>query len=64
MTKRFENKIVAITGGTDGIGLVTARHFAEEGAHVYVTGRRQERLDEAVKEISNGAVGVPNPACP
>lgn len=58
MTRRFEDKVVAITGGTDGIGLVTARHFAEEGAHVYVTGRRQERLDEAVKEISNGAVGV------
>lgn len=58
MTKRFENKVVAITGGTDGIGLVTARHFAEEGAHVYVTGRRQERLDEALKEIGNRAVGV------
>lgn len=58
MTRRFENKVVAITGGTDGIGLVTARHFAEEGAHVYVTGRRQERLDEALKEIGNRAVGV------
>ena len=58
MTRRFENKVVVITGGTEGIGFVTAQHFAEEGAHVYVTGRRQERLDEAVKEIGNGAVGV------
>jgi NAD(P)-dependent dehydrogenase (short-subunit alcohol dehydrogenase family) len=58
MSRRFENQVVAITGGTDGIGLVTARHFAHEGAHVYVTGRRQERLDEAVQEIGHGAVGV------
>jgi NAD(P)-dependent dehydrogenase (short-subunit alcohol dehydrogenase family) len=58
MTKRFENKIVVITGGTDGIGLTTAKLFAAEGAHVYVTGRRQERLDERLGEIGNGAVGV------
>ncbi|WP_028208709.1 glucose 1-dehydrogenase [Paraburkholderia nodosa] len=58
MAKRFENKIVAITGGTEGIGLATARLFANEGARVYVTGRRQDRLDEAVREIGNGAVGV------
>ncbi|WP_343676282.1 SDR family NAD(P)-dependent oxidoreductase [Paraburkholderia heleia] len=58
MTKRFENKIVAITGGSEGIGLASARHFAAEGARVYVTGRRQDRLDEAVEEIGHGAVGV------
>ena len=58
MTKRFKDKVVVITGGTDGIGLTTAILFAAEGAHVYVTGRRQERLDEALKEIGNGAVGV------
>ncbi|MDP2697042.1 SDR family NAD(P)-dependent oxidoreductase [Thalassospira sp.] len=58
MTKRFENKVVVITGGTDGIGLTTARSFAAEGAHVYVTGRRQDRLDEALREIGNGAIGV------
>ncbi|KXF74774.1 oxidoreductase [Paramesorhizobium deserti] len=58
MTKRFEDKVVVITGATDGIGLATARLFAAEGAHVYVTGRRQERLDEALEEIGNGAVGV------
>lgn len=58
MTKRFENKVVVITGGTDGIGLTTAKSFAAEGAHVYITGRRQERLDEALRKIGNGAVGV------
>ncbi|NHN28215.1 SDR family NAD(P)-dependent oxidoreductase [Paenibacillus agricola] len=58
MTKRFENKVVVITGGSDGIGLMTAKLFATEGAHVYITGRQQERLDEAVKGIGRGAVGV------
>jgi len=56
--KRFFDKVVAITGGSDGIGLATARQFAREGAHVYVTGRRQDRLDLAVAEIGHGAVGV------
>lgn len=58
MSNRFENKVVVITGGSDGIGLMTAKLFATEGAHVYITGRRQERLDEALKEIVRGAVGV------
>ncbi|WP_249976902.1 SDR family oxidoreductase [Vreelandella olivaria] len=58
MTRQFENKIVAITGGSEGIGFATAKLFASEGAQVYVTGRRQERLDEAVKAIGNGAVGI------
>jgi len=58
MTKRFENKVVVITGGSDGIGLATAKLFAIEGAHIYITGRGQELLDGAVKEIGHGAVGV------
>lgn len=58
MTKRFDNKVVVITGGSDGIGLATAKLFALEGAHVYITGRGQERLAEAVKEIGHGAVGL------
>jgi len=58
MTKRFENKVVVVTGGSDGIGLATAKLFAIEGAHVYITGRRQELLAEAVQAIGYGAVGV------
>lgn len=58
MATRFENKVVVITGGSEGIGLATARQFAAEGAKVYITGRRQDRLDEAVVAIGHGAVGV------
>ncbi|MBB2757387.1 UNVERIFIED_ORG: NAD(P)-dependent dehydrogenase (short-subunit alcohol dehydrogenase family) [Xanthomonas campestris] len=58
MMNRFEDKVVVITGGSDGIGLATAKLFAMEGAHVYITGRRQDALAEAVKEIGYGAVGV------
>jgi NAD(P)-dependent dehydrogenase (short-subunit alcohol dehydrogenase family) len=58
MAKRFEKKVVVVTGGSDGIGLATARLFAEEGGQVYITGRRQELLDEALKQIGHGAVGV------
>jgi NAD(P)-dependent dehydrogenase (short-subunit alcohol dehydrogenase family) len=58
MAKRFENKIVVVTGGTDGIGLATAKAFTVEGATVYITGRRKDRLDAAVEEIGDGAIGV------
>lgn len=58
MSKRFEGKIVAITGGSEGIGLATAQRFAEEGATVYITGRRQDALDEALRAIGHGAVAV------
>ncbi|NII54070.1 glucose 1-dehydrogenase [Luteibacter sp. SG786] len=58
MNKRFEGKIVAITGGSEGIGLATAKAFIAEGARVYITGRRQDRLDTAVEELGDAAVGV------
>jgi NAD(P)-dependent dehydrogenase (short-subunit alcohol dehydrogenase family) len=58
MTKRFEDKVVVITGGSDGIGLASAQLFAKEGALVYITARRQALLDQAVSEIGHGAVGV------
>ena len=54
---QFKDKITLVTGGSDGIGLATAKAFAAAGATVYVTGRRQDRLDKAVQEIGN-AIGV------
>jgi len=56
---RFQDKVVVVTGGSDGIGLATAKAFAGEGAHVFITGRRQARLDEAVREIGGNTIGVP-----
>ncbi|OKO91715.1 oxidoreductase [Bradyrhizobium sp. NAS80.1] len=55
---RFENKVVVVTGGTSGIGLATAKAFAQEGASVFITGRRQEALDAAVKSIGGKVTGV------
>ncbi len=58
MTKRFDNKVVVVTGGTSGIGLATAKAFAAEGASVFVTGRRKDALEAAVKAIGPRATGV------
>lgn len=58
MEMRFKNKIVVVTGGSEGIGLATAKRFAAEGAHVYITGRRQEALDAAVEAIGPGTIAV------
>jgi len=55
---RFENKVVVVTGGTSGIGLASAKAFAAEGASVFITGRRQEALDAAVKAIGGKVTGV------
>ncbi|MHA6196401.1 SDR family NAD(P)-dependent oxidoreductase [Pseudomonas wadenswilerensis] len=57
MSNKLEGKIAIVTGGTSGIGLATAKLFANEGATVYVTGRRQAELDAAVAQIGN-AIGV------
>jgi NAD(P)-dependent dehydrogenase (short-subunit alcohol dehydrogenase family) len=48
---KLEGKIVVITGGNGGIGLATAQRFVAEGAHVFITGRRQSELDATVKQI-------------
>jgi NAD(P)-dependent dehydrogenase (short-subunit alcohol dehydrogenase family) len=58
--KRLDGKIAVITGGSSGIGLATAKRFTSEGAHVYITGRRQSELDAAVKQIgkNNNVTGV------
>ncbi len=58
MTKKLEGKIAVITGGTEGIGLATAKLFVKEGAYVFITGRRQKELDEAVKAIGANVSGV------
>jgi NAD(P)-dependent dehydrogenase (short-subunit alcohol dehydrogenase family) len=57
MSNKLSNKIAVVTGATSGIGLATAKRFAEEGAHVYITGRRQAELDTAVAAVGN-ATGV------
>ena len=48
---KLDGKVAVITGGSSGMALETAKLFVEEGAHVFITGRRQEALDEAVKAI-------------
>lgn len=55
---QLEGKHALVTGGTSGIGLAAAQRFAAEGAHVFVTGRRQDALDRAVGAIGHGATGV------
>jgi NAD(P)-dependent dehydrogenase (short-subunit alcohol dehydrogenase family) len=54
---KLEGKVAVITGGNSGIGLATAQRFVQEGAHVYITGRRQTELDEAVKKIGTNITG-------
>jgi NAD(P)-dependent dehydrogenase (short-subunit alcohol dehydrogenase family) len=56
--KKLEGKGAVITGGSTGIGLATAKRFTSEGAHVYITGRRQSKLDEATKQIGKNVTGV------
>lgn len=58
MTDKFNSKVVVVTGGTSGIGLATAKAFADEGASVFITGRRQDALDAAVRAIGGRTTGV------
>jgi NAD(P)-dependent dehydrogenase (short-subunit alcohol dehydrogenase family) len=55
---KLEGKIALVTGGNSGIGLATATQFAIEGAHVFITGRREPELAAAVKQIGTKATGV------
>ena len=58
MSQKLAGKIAVITGGSSGIGLATAKRFVNEGAYVFITGRRQSELDAAVSEIGHNVTGV------
>src|SRR5882672_7504899 len=58
MNRKLEGKIAVVTGGSAGIGLGAAKRFAEEGARVFITGRRQSELDKAVAQIGSGATAI------
>jgi NAD(P)-dependent dehydrogenase (short-subunit alcohol dehydrogenase family) len=55
---KLEGKVAVVTGGSSGMALASAKRFVEEGAYVFITGRRQEALDEAVKLIGRNVTGV------
>ena len=55
---KLEGKIALVTGGTSGIGLATAKRFVNEGAHVFITGRREADLAAAVRQIGRSVTGV------
>src|SRR5271170_1197108 len=55
---KLEGKIALVTGGTSGIGLATAKQFVNEGAHVFITGRRDAELAATIKGIGRNGTGV------
>ncbi len=58
MSLSLSGKIALVTGGTTGIGLAAARELAEQGAQVYITGRRQAELDAAIATVGHSAIGI------
>ena len=55
---RLEGKIAVITGATSGMALATAKLFVNEGAYVFITGRRRDKVDEAVAAIGRNVTGI------
>jgi NAD(P)-dependent dehydrogenase (short-subunit alcohol dehydrogenase family) len=53
---KLDGKLAVITGGSSGMALAGAKLFVDEGAHVFISGRRQEALDEAVKLNARGTL--------
>ena len=58
MSQKLANKVALVTGGTSGIGLATAKLFVAEGAHVFITGRRQTELNAAAKALGRNATAI------
>ena len=56
--KKLEGKVAVVTGGSSGIGLATTQEFVQQGAHVFITGRRKEELDRVVKELGPNVTAV------
>src|ERR1700676_5079797 len=55
---KLEGKIALVTGGSSGIRLAVAKQFVDEGAYVFITGRRERELAAALKEIGSNVTGV------
>src|ERR1700722_7794577 len=55
---KLDGKVAVITGATSGMALAGAKLFVDEGAHVFISGRRTEALDEAVEQIGRKVTGV------
>ena len=55
---KLDGKVAVITGATSGMALAGAKLFVDEGAHVFITGRRKDALEEAVEQIGRNVTGV------
>ena len=56
--QKLTGKVAVVTGGTSGMALASAKKFVEEGAYVFITGRRQDQIDKAIKFIGRNVTGV------